>query len=749
MLQGFNSDIIRKLILLITLFVITFVGFHLGQNMLQQRQQYLHELLNNENVRLELVHIAQKKALAMNMKFAIMGNSASLEELNFHRTKMLSIRYELEKVIKVIEQGGTVRINNLKNINTGSAYVVTKTYHKYGVDRINTVIFEFKARLAALTDVVHRLRSIVEEKLVLAEEGITQDTLVKIVELENFQKVSNPLFTSILNDSRMLLDQSYLELARIRQIDKDFRYTYKKYELILKITFFTGFLLTAVLVLKSSKKILQQMVHGQLKLDKSERHYRRLIENMSDIISIVDVSGVILYASPSIEKVLGLQSKDILGHNIGELVHPDELGHSMDLSVVYEHQLETDSPLEYHVVGADGDYRTLEVNIQKFQNDDNSDGFIFTGRDISLRKFAEEERYRLQMVIEQAPICVVITDINGVIEYVNPAFEQVSGYSYSDAVGQNPRILKSNETPNEIFTELWQTVTAGKVWSGEIINKKKNGELYTESIIVVPIKGSNGEVTRYAAITEDISELIFEKQRAECANLAKSKFLSQMSHELRTPLNAINGFSQLMLKSKKNPLTEKQQNMTKQINTAGQHLLELINEVLDLARIEAGEVVMSMQPLQLSEPIEDCMALIQSLAEEKNITLKNECSERLPEVVADETKFRQILLNLLSNAVKYNKSDGSVILRTETMDTGFLRFSVIDDGIGIALEKQAELFVPFTRAIENPDSIEGSGIGMTIAKQLVENHGGEIGFSSALNKGSTFWFTLPFLDKNG
>ena len=745
MLPSYKSDIIRKLILLITLFVVSFVGFHLGQNMLHQRQQYLHKLLNNEHVRLELVHIAQKKALAMNMKFAIMGNSASSEELNFQHIKMLAIRHELEKVINVIEQGGTVRINNLKNINTGSAYVVTKTYHKYGAGRINTVIFEFKARLAALTDVVHRLRAIVEEKLSLAEEGVTQNTLDKIVELESFQKLSNPLFTSILNDSSLLLDQSYMELARIKKLDKDFRYTFEKYELILKVTFFAVFLLTAGLVLKSSKKILQQTVQGQLELDKSERHYRRLIENMSDIISIVDLDGVISYASPSIEKVLGLQSKDILGHNIREVVHPDELV-NMDIDSLYEHQVAADSPLEYHVVGADGGYRTLEVHIQKFKHDDSSDGYIFTGRDISLRKFAEDERYKLQMVIEQAPICVVITDTDGVIEYVNPAFEQVSGYTYSEAVGNNPRMLKSTETPSEVFTDLWQTITTGQPWSGEIVNKKKNGDLYTESILVVPIKSGKGEVTRYAAITEDISELIYEKQRAECANLAKSKFLSQMSHELRTPLNAINGFSQLMLKSKKNPLTEKQRNMTKQINTAGQHLLELINEVLDLARIEAGEVVMSMQPLQLHEPIEDCLALIQPLTDEKNITLKNECPVQLPEIVADETKFRQILLNLLSNAVKYNKPEGSVILRIDTLDAGFLRFSVIDDGIGIALEKQNELFVPFTRAIENPETIEGSGIGMTITKQLVENHGGEIGFSSVLNEGSTFWFTLPLLD---
>ncbi len=748
MLLRFNNDIIGKIILLIVLFIVTFLGFHIGQNMLQQRQQYLHKLLNNEHIRLELVHIAQKKALAMNMKFVIMGNSTSSNELNFHRLKLLSIRHELEKVIKVIEHGGTITINNLKNINSASAYVVTKTYTKYGYGRINTVIFEFKARLSAISVVIDKLKNIVDEKILASKKDSMVGTYGKILELENFQKISLPLFSSILNDSRMLLDQSYKELARINTIDKNFNLTYSKFETILKTVFFVSFLLMAVLVLKSSKKILQQSFQVQLELDKSERHYRRLIENMSDIISITDVEGIVSYISPSVEKVLGIPSEDFVGRNIRDQALPADIK-EISLDDVYAEQQANKTVMEHLVVGADGRYRTLEVDIQKIKQDDGSDGFIFVGRDVSSRKQVEEERYKLQMVIEQAPICIIITAIDGTIEYVNPAFEEVSGYSSAEAVGATPSLIKSGETPVEKFKDLWETITAGNNWSGEFINKKKNGSLYTESIIVVPIKNRNGEVTRYAAITEDISELIYAKTRAEYANKAKSKFLSQMSHELRTPLNAINGFSQLMLNSKKHPLTTKQQGMAKQIHTAGHHLLQLINEVLDLARIESGEFVMSVRAMNPVEPIEECLALIEPLAKDKNITISNKCvGNVMVAVFADETKFKQIILNLVSNAVKYNKDGGLVSIEAETIGTGFMCFSVKDTGMGIAIDKQGELFVPFTRAIESPDTIEGTGIGLTITKQLVEKHGGELTFTSSLGKGSTFMFTLPVVNNN-
>ncbi|MFK5925299.1 MAG: PAS domain S-box protein, partial [Desulfuromusa sp.] len=487
---------------------------------------------------------------------------------------------------------------------------------------------------------------------------------------------------------------------------------------------------------------ISQRKEAQLRLIKSERYYRRLIENISDIITIIDSDGVISYTSPSVQKLIGLSPASVIGHNIRELLHPDDVM-NVDFETLFHNYSET-RPLEYRTATRDGHYKVLESHIQKIHQDDDTDGYILSSRDITERKYAEEEMHKLRMVVEQSPSSVVITDIEGTIEYVNPAFEEITGYSSAEAVGLNPRVLNSGQTPESAFTQLWKTITTGHIWRGEFINKKKSGELYDENVLVVPIKNINGEITNFVAVKENITELKRARKYAEQANQAKSNFLSQMSHELRTPLNAINGFSQLMLKSKKNPLNEKQQGMTEQIHTAGQHLLQLINEVLDLARIESGEFSLSIEPLDSLVVLNDCLSLISSLAKEQSITItRSYAGKEIPLVRADFTRLKQVLLNFLSNAVKYNKPQGTVTIDVEMDIPGFLRFIVADNGIGIPEEKQKDLFTPFTRAVDNPDDIEGTGIGMTITKQLVEKMGGDIGFESQLGQGSRFWFTLP------
>ncbi|MCF6267854.1 MAG: PAS domain S-box protein [Desulfuromusa sp.] len=489
------------------------------------------------------------------------------------------------------------------------------------------------------------------------------------------------------------------------------------------------------------EQILQRK-QVQLELIESERHYRRLIENISDVITIVDIHGTVFYASPSAFSVLGFSPENVIGHNIREFVHPEDLTY-FNIEAICE-RYKGISPVEYRILNGDGEYRVFESIIRKFEQEGSSARYILSSRDVTLRKINEEETRKLQMVVEQSPSSIVITDIDGTIEYVNPAFTEITGYSFTEAVGQNPRVLKSEQTPEQRFTQLWETITAGNVWRGEFTNKKKNGELYIENVLVVPIKNTSDEITHFVAVKENITELKRARKIAVQANQAKSNFLSQMSHELRTPLNAINGFSQLMLKSKKNPLNEKQKGMTEQIQTAGQHLLQLINEVLDLARIESGEFSLSVEPLDPHVVLEDCLALISPLAEEKSITITNQCDgKELPLIRADLTRVKQVVLNFLSNAVKYNNSGGSVIIDVETDIPEFLRFVVVDNGTGIPEDKQKDIFTPFTRAVENPDDIEGTGIGMTITKQLVEKMGGDIGFESQLGEGSTFWFTLP------
>jgi PAS domain S-box-containing protein len=289
-----------------------------------------------------------------------------------------------------------------------------------------------------------------------------------------------------------------------------------------------------------------------------------LIENVTDIITIVDADGIVSYTSPAAEMLFGQPLEEIVGRDIREFVVDDDLK-GVDLPTLQQ-LYGTTTPVEYRVYDRNHKIQVLESFIQQFDDEQSERRYILCSRNITQRKKAEDENRKLSMVVAQNPSSVVITDVQGHIEYVNPYFEQATGYSFDEVVGKNPRVLNAGKTPKHIFEELWATILDGQVWQGEFINRKKNGELYDESVLVSPIKNERGEITHFVALKENVTELKKARQQAEEANRAKSEFLSRMSHELRTPLNAINGFSQLMLASRKNPLTEKHRAMVTQID---------------------------------------------------------------------------------------------------------------------------------------------------------------------------------------
>ena len=263
--------------------------------------------------------------------------------------------------------------------------------------------------------------------------------------------------------------------------------------------------------------------------------------------------------------------------------------------------------------------------------------------------------------------------------------------------------------------------------------------------------GANGAAEWIVGTSQDVTAarrvrdtLEATKREAENANSAKSEFLSSMSHELRTPMNAILGYAQLLLQNKKEPVSDTQQRQINQILKSGQHLLLLINDILDLSRIETGQVAFEVSAMDAASAVEECVGLITGLAEKSDLEIVNHLkSNPPPPVLADAIRLKQALLNLLSNALKFNAPGGRVDVSARPLNAKFVRISISDTGIGIPEEKAAELFEPFGRLDAERRGIEGTGIGLTITKQLVERMNGTIGYSSKPGKGSTFWLDIP------
>jgi len=381
-------------------------------------------------------------------------------------------------------------------------------------------------------------------------------------------------------------------------------------------------------------------------------------------------------------------------------------------------------------------------------------GVALFSEDITERKQAELELKKLSRAVEQSPTSVVITDTNGTIEYINPKFTNLTGYSATEVLGKNPRILNSGNMPPGHFKNLWETLLAGREWHGEFHNKKKNGDLFWEYARISPIRNNEEQITHFVAVKENITErkrlqteLMQAKQAAEDATQAKGDFLANMSHEIRTPMNAVIGMAHLALKT---DLSRKQSDYLTKIQSSANSLLGIINDILDFSKIEAGKLDMEAVDFSLDDVLDNLANLVTVKAEEKeDLEVLFALAPDVPrQLVGDPLRLGQVLINLSNNAVKFTDA-GEVVVSTEMVEKDAerltLKFSVSDTGVGMTEEQMAKLFQSFTQAdTSTTRKYGGTGLGLTISKRLAELMGGEIWVESEYGKGTTFSFTANF-----
>ncbi|MBA2672302.1 ATP-binding protein [Ramlibacter sp.] len=371
----------------------------------------------------------------------------------------------------------------------------------------------------------------------------------------------------------------------------------------------------------------------------------------------------------------------------------------------------------------------------------------------------------LQKAILTSPnFSIIATDERGIIQLFNVGAERMLGYAAGDVVN---RISPSDiHDPQEVAAraraltaELGTPIAAGFEALAykasrdiediyELTYICKDGSRFPAIVSVTSLRNDDGLLIGYLLIGTDNSarkntELALKEalSAADKANRAKSDFLSSMSHELRTPLNAILGFAQL-LASASPPPSVPQKRSIDQILKAGWYLLELINEILDLALIESGNVTMSNEPVSLSEVLSECRAMIEPQARSRNISMRFPEFDAPSFVTADRTRVKQVLINLLFNAIKYNRPEGTVTVECQRVPSGAVRISVRDTGHGLSPEQLDQLFKPFNRLGRESGGEEGTGIGLVVTKRLVELMGGRIGVESAVGVGSVFWAEL-------
>ncbi|MHA7881293.1 MAG: ATP-binding protein [Saccharospirillum sp.] len=491
----------------------------------------------------------------------------------------------------------------------------------------------------------------------------------------------------------------------------------------------------------------------------AQRRMQAMVEASPQAMGWADPDGTVRFFNKALRKLLGMsEGAAVSGYKLRDF-YETKAYHRLETKVLPTVVAQGTWVGEIELTTLDGN-RVPTLHSVFALHDTVGEVLAFANVITDLREIRAVERdlHVKEAAIASATSAIALAGLDGAVTYVNQAFVSLWGLSSpEEAIGRS--VLSFWEAPDRAQAVVNSLSQDGR-WQGELVARRADGSRMNLELVAHMVLGEDGNpICMMASFLDVTARLQFEAELRELnqsleqrvqqrtaelerANQAKSEFLSRMSHELRTPLNVILGFSQLLQEPNADSASSPSADYASEIYKSGQHLLELVNDVLDLAKVESGKLELLLEPMRVAPEIKQCAEQIALCAQKRNIDIQMHDGHNFT-VLADPLRFRQVLLNLLSNAVKYNREGGRVVLECSEQPSGWMRLSVSDTGRGMSAEQQARLFRPFERFVSPYEGIDGTGIGLSLCKYLVEAMQGRIGVRSTEGKGTTLWFELP------
>ena len=483
----------------------------------------------------------------------------------------------------------------------------------------------------------------------------------------------------------------------------------------------------------------------------SEDRFRNLIETTSDWVWEIDENSVYTYASPQVYNILGYRPEEVLGQTPFDLMPVDE---AERVAAVFAPIAAVHGPfycLENTNQHKDGQLVVLEsCGLPVFDGNGKFSGYRGIDRDITERKRANKELQRLSTAVQQSPASIVITDPMGNIEYVNPKFTEITGYSAAEVLGLNPRILKSGYHTAEFYQNLWETITSGEVWSGEFRNRKKSGELFWENASISPILNEKGEISSFVTVKEDITERkqaedVARQHLAELAHVSRLSTMGEMAtgmaHELNQPLAAIKAFADagLQLLHEENADSALMARALVGVSEQAMRAGEIIRRLRGFVKKED----LQKKPVDLNALVEEVVALTKAEAIKHDVKIRLQLTRQLPQITASAIEIQQVLVNLIHNGIEAmcecSELPAELIISTYPANQKAVAVAVSDTGPGMDQAVLEQIFEPFFTT----KGSNGIGVGLSISRSIIEAHGGTLTADSEPGRGTRFVFTLP------